>query len=150
MRVVSIIIERSTRMPIFSERSRVKLSTCHPSLKRLFERVIERRDCAIICGHRGEAEQNDAVETGHSKLKFPFSKHNSFPSTAVDVMPYHWGQPHIRWEDTESTYNFIGYVQGIADELNIKIRNGSDWDDDHDFHDQSFMDLPHFELVLDD
>jgi hypothetical protein len=63
-------------------------------------------------------------------------------------MPYFGCEPHIRWNDVESTYNFIGYVQGIADELGIKIRSGADWDMDNNFHDQSFMDLPHFELVL--
>jgi peptidoglycan L-alanyl-D-glutamate endopeptidase CwlK len=137
-------------MPSFSITSKRRLATCHPDLQKLFNKVIERRDCTIICGHRTEEEQNEAYRTGHSQLKFPQSKHNLNPSNAVDVMPYFDCEPHIRWNDLESTYNFIGYVQGIADELGVKIRSGSDWDLDLDFNDQSFMDLPHFELVLGD
>jgi peptidoglycan L-alanyl-D-glutamate endopeptidase CwlK len=95
-------------------------------------------------------EQNEAYRGGYSKLRFPHSMHNSMPSNAVDVVPYFDCEPHVRWEDDESFYNFIGYVQGIADEMGIKIRSGSDWDMDGNFHDQSFFDFPHFELVLDD
>ena len=135
-------------MPRYSRTSERRLATCHPDLQELFNRVIQYRDCTIICGHRTKEEQNEAHRTGHSKLKFPESKHNQDPSLAVDVMPYFDTAPHIRWDDLESTYNFIGFVQGIADELGIKIRSGSDWDMDDDFHDQSFMDLPHYELVL--
>jgi peptidoglycan L-alanyl-D-glutamate endopeptidase CwlK len=135
-------------MPSFSQTSKRRLATCHPDLQKLFNKVIEHRDCTIICGYRTEGEQDEAYRTGHSQLKFPESMHNFNPSAAVDVMPYFDSEPHIRWNDVESTYNFIGYVQGIADELGIKIRSGSDWDIDLDFHDQSFMDLPHFELVL--
>jgi hypothetical protein len=135
-------------MPEFSKSSRLKLATCHPDLQLLFNRVIINRDCTIICGNRGEEEQNEAYENGFSRLKYPESPHNRMPSMAVDVMPYSNAEPHIRWDDLESTYNFIGYVMGIADELGIRIRSGSDWDMDRDFHDQSFFDLPHFELVI--
>jgi hypothetical protein len=62
-------------------------------------------------------------------------------------MPYFYMEPHIRWDDIESMYNFVGYVQGIADQLGIKIRSGADWDMDGDFGDQSFIDAAHFELV---
>lgn len=135
-------------MPEFSPASRRKLNSCHPDLQRLFNRVIQYRDCTIICGYRTEEEQNEAYRTGNSQLKFPESMHNLDPSAAVDVMPYFDTTPHIRWDDIESTYNFIGFVQGIAEELGIEIRSGSDWDMDDNFHDQSFMDLPHYELVL--
>ena len=135
-------------MPQFSESSRQKLQTCHRDLQMLFNLVVVKRDCTIICGHRGKEEQNEAYRTGRSKLVFPQSMHNQSPSLAVDVMPYFDCEPHIRWEDTESTYNFIGYVQGIADQLGIKIRSGADWNSDLDFHNQTYFDLPHYELVL--
>lgn len=135
-------------MPVFSARSKEKLLTCHEDLQRLFNKVIEHRDCTIICGYRGEVEQNEAYFNGHSKLMYPQSMHNKRPSLAVDVAPYFDCEPHIRWEDTYSFYNFIGYVQGIADTMNIKIRSGADWDNDSDFHDQSFFDTPHYELIV--
>jgi len=136
-------------MPSFSPRSKEKLLTCHPDLQRLFNRVIEHRDCTVVSGHRGEEEQNELYRNGYSMKKFPFSRHNSTPSEAVDVMPYSSTEPHIDWEDTKSLYNFCGFVQGIACELGIKLRSGSDWDMDWDFKDQFFNDLAHFELVLD-
>ena len=42
---------------------------------------------------------------------------------------------------------FAGYVKRVADDLGIAIRWGGDWDGDGDFSDQTFHDLPHFELV---
>lgn len=135
-------------MPQFSAASKSKLATCHPDLQRLFNEVIKYRDCTIICGYRGEEEQNEAYRTGKSQLRFPHSMHNLEPSPAVDVMPYFDTEPHIRWNDIESTYEFIGFVKGIAFTMGIDIRNGADWDMDSDFHDQTFIDLPHYELVL--
>jgi peptidoglycan L-alanyl-D-glutamate endopeptidase CwlK len=134
-------------MASFSAASKEKLLTCHPDLQRLFNRVVERRDCTIISGRRGEPEQNELFRTGFSQMKYPWSAHNYKPSKGVDVMSYHECEPHIRWDDIESTYNFIGYVQGMADLMDIEIRSGADWDNDNDFHDQSFIDAAHFELV---
>lgn len=135
-------------MPQFSANSKTKLLTCHPDLQRLFNKVIKKRDCTVISGRRGEDEQNELLRTGFSRLAYPHSKHNHMPSLAVDVMPYHDCEPHIRYNDIESCYNFIGYVQGIADYLGINIRSGADWDFDLDFNDQSFIDVAHFELVI--
>lgn len=135
-------------MAQFSTRSKAKLMTCHLDLQRLFNKVIERRDCSVLSGHRDEIEQNELLRRGFSRLAYPSSKHNTNPSLAVDVMPYHDCDPHIRYNDIESCYNFIGYVCGIADTLGIKIRSGADWDIDYEFHDQSFIDVAHFELVL--
>ena len=137
-------------MPTFSPSSQSRLNTCHHDLQRLFNKVIEKRDCTIISGQRYEEEQNELYRKGMSKVKYPFSKHNGRPSRAVDAMPYFDCEPHIRWFDVESQYNFIGYVQGIADELNIRIRSGGDWDMDNDFDDQTFIDVAHFELVSGD
>lgn len=135
-------------MPQFSTRSRANLMTCHYDLQRLFNKVIERRDCTVLSGRRGEVEQNELLRKGFSRLAYPHSKHNTDPSIAVDVMPYHDCEPHIRYKDLESCYNFVGYVQGIADEFGINIRSGADWDSDLEFDDQSFVDVAHFELVI--
>lgn len=42
-------------------------------------------------------------------------------------------------------YYFGGFVLGTAEEMNIDIRWGGDWDGDRSLEDQSFHDLPHFE-----
>lgn len=134
-------------MPKFSHKSAIKLMHCDKQLIDLFNEVIKHYDCIILCGHRNKEDQDEAYFKGHSQLKFPESKHNKTPSRAVDVAPYFAKKPHIRWEDKAKFYHFIGYVQAVADQMGIRIRSGSNWDMDEELHDQSFLDLPHFELL---
>ena len=129
-------------MPRFSVSSSARLNTCHIDLQRLFNRVVRDFDCTILEGHRGEADQNEYVRAGKSKLPYPHSKHNFEPSFAVDVAPY-----PIDWNDHERFYFFAGFVKGIAASMDLNIRWGGDWDSDTQVKDQTFMDLPHFELV---
>jgi peptidoglycan LD-endopeptidase CwlK len=129
-------------MPKFSTISTTRLSTCHPDLQRLFNEVVRHYDCTILCGTRGKEEQDKAFREGNSKLKFPKSKHNSTPSKAVDVAPY-----PLDWNDTKRFIHFAGFVEGVADCLNIGVRWGGDWDSDKLMSDEKFVDLPHFELV---
>jgi len=136
-------------MPKFGSRSRENLYESHPDLQRLFSEVIKYYDCSVIEGYRGKVEQDNAFYSGKSKLKFPNSKHNRRPSEAVDVVPWFKEEPHIRWNDKMKFYEFAGFVQGIAKILGIKIRWGGNWDMDDELSDQSFFDLPHFELLED-
>lgn len=129
-------------MPQFSERSKQHLASAHPDLQHLFETVIKMYDCAIIIGHRGEADQNEAFEQGHSKEQWPNSKHNKQPSLAVDALP-----SPIDWGDKIRMYHFAGFVLAIAEMLGIKIRWGGDWNRNLNFKDQRFQDLVHFEIV---
>lgn len=135
-------------MPVFSTTSKENLNQCHMDLQVLFLEVINHFDCKVIKGHRGENEQNDAYSSGHSKLKFPKSKHNKTPSLAADVMPY-----PINWNDRERMVYFAGFVLGLAKSLKemriIKhdVRWGGDWDQDTEVKDNSFDDLVHFELI---
>ena len=125
----------------FGKRSKKNLSEAHPLLQELFEEVIQIYDCSVIEGHRPKAEQDKAYYAGKSQLKFPKSKHNKTPSLAVDVCPY-----PIDWNDSKRFYYFAGIVMGVADSMGIDIRWGGDWSGDNDFKDQTFHDLPHFEL----
>ena len=134
-------------MSHFSRRSIERLETCHPELEELFREVVLHFDCAVLCGHRGQEEQDEAFYAGRSKLKWPQSKHNQVPSLAVDVAPWYPDPPHIRWNDRERFYYFAGVVQGLAISLDIPLRWGGDWDRDTEVKDQSFFDLPHFELM---
>lgn len=129
-------------MPKFSTKSERELFTCHMDLQRLFDRVVEHFDCSVLCGYRGEQEQNELFRTGKSQLKYPESKHNKSISQAIDVAPY-----PINWSDRERFYYFAGFVQGVASLMNIKIRSGADWDMDTMVDDQTFFDLVHFELA---
>src|SRR5688572_17715753 len=98
-------------MPRFSQSSAIRLSTCHPALRDLFETVVEEVDCLVIEGHRGEAAQNAAFARGASQLKYPHGKHNRLPSMAVDVAPapLDWGDkgtPEERRKAIERFYRF--------------------------------------------
>ena len=131
----------------FSAKSIAELKTCHFKLRMLFYEVIKHYDCSIIQGHRGQQEQDEYFRIGFSKLKFPKGKHNKILSLAVDAGPYN---PYIRgidWNDRDSFYHFAGFVRGVAAQMGFNIRWGGDWDSDKDLHDQTFMDLVHFELV---
>ncbi|MDL2320755.1 hypothetical protein LJC47_00195 [Desulfosarcina sp. OttesenSCG-928-B08] len=146
-------------MPKFSTTSKSRLDTCHPLLIELFSEVILSVDCTILCGHRTESDQNLAVASGKSKTRWPGSKHNSTPSLAVDVAPYFPAPPHIIWPSLAAQgaevyartlgqwYLFIGYVRRTAEDMGIAIRTGADWDGDWQTTDQTFHDLPHFELL---
>jgi len=93
-------------------------------------------------------------------------------SLAVDVVPYSATKPHIDWSfesdilllgdsrkaakhaktlkvlhNIERWAMFVGVVKGIASQMKIKIRSGSDWDGDNCMSDQKFDDWPHFEIV---
>lgn len=129
-------------MPTFGDRSKQNLSEAHPDLQKLFNEVVRYFDCSVIEGRRGQEEQDKLFHSGMSKVQYPNSKHNSTPSMAVDIVPY-----PVVWSDTDRMYYFAGIVKGIALSMGIKIRWGGDWDSDTEVHDQTFMDLPHFELV---
>ena len=128
-------------MPSFGNTSKERLATCDPVLQGLFNEVIKHYDCTIICGHRGEAEQNKAFEEGRSKLKWPNGKHNKVPSQAVDVMPF-----PIEWNNVKRLRHFIGFVQGIIAVKGLRVRSGHDWDNDYDLDEEKFKDGPHWEI----
>ena len=134
-------------MPKYSIASRSKLDTCHKDLQHVFNYVIRYFDCTIVEGHRGEEKQNKAFKEGKSKLKYPKSKHNRLPSMAVDVVPY-----PIDWKDHARMRYFAGWVVAVGRMMydvgsnTHLIRHGGDWDKDTQVNDQSFIDLPHFEL----
>lgn len=129
-------------MPLFSARSKDRLATCHPWLQELFNEVIKKVDCTILAGRRFKAEQDRLYKLGKSKVQYPNSKHNRYPSHAVDVAPY-----PVDWTNIHRFYMFVGYVRAVADQMNIPIRCGADWDSDWLTSDQTFDDLPHFELT---
>jgi peptidoglycan L-alanyl-D-glutamate endopeptidase CwlK len=122
-------------MPKFSVISKERLDTCHPDLIRLMNEVIKHTDISILCGHRGEEEQNKAFNDGKSKVRFPFSKHNKTPSLAVDIAPY-----PIDWNDIQRFKDLAEIVKDAADKLDISVEWGGDW--------VKFKDYPHWQLKI--
>jgi peptidoglycan L-alanyl-D-glutamate endopeptidase CwlK len=116
-----------------SKSSKVKLDQCHLDLQLIINELLQELDVTVLCGSRGEEEQNEAFNTGKSKLKFPNSKHNKTPSEAVDVAPF-----PVDWQDIPRFDDMCDRIQKIADKHGIKIRLGRSF---------SFRDYPHIELV---
>ena len=136
-------------MPFFGSTSQRRLHTVHEHLKFVLLEAIEYMDFAIICGHRSEHEQREAFNNGFSKLNWPNSKHNVFPSLAVDIAPYYKSEPHIRWNRLYEFVYLQGMIIGIARRRGIVLRSGINWDmDDELITDQGFNDFPHLEMVL--
>ena len=142
-------------MPSFSATSLSRLSEVHLDLVTLFIEVVKTFDCSILCGRRGEAEQNAALQAGKSTKAFPNSKHNLKPGArpgtrveAVDVAPY-----PIDWADKDRFIYFAGYVMATADRLLLAgkisraIKWGGDWDKDGRLLEEKFKDLDHFETI---
>ena len=138
-------------MAQFSNISKERLQTCHNDLRVLFGHVIQNYDCTIVEGHRGKERQNKAYTEGKSQLKWPNSKHNKYPSLAVDAAPFE--KKGLDWSYSQMAF-FAGYVLGIADQLyttgviSHKIRAGIDWNMNRDIDDETFKDAPHFEIIL--
>ena len=128
-------------MPRFGKKSKEGLNTCDDRLQKVFNEVIKYVDCSVLCGHRGEKEQNEAYESGRSNAKYPKGRHNSNPSKAVDVMRY-----PVDWKDLERQTLFAGFVIGIANQMGIKLIWGNDWDGDFETKDTGLKDYPHFEI----
>lgn len=136
----------------FGKRSLKKLNTCHIDLQSICNEVIQNIDFSILEGERTLEQQQIYFKEGKSKLDgvIKKSKHQSSPSMAVDIAPY-----PIKWNGNKARARFYllaGYMFQASEELykqgkiTHKLRWGGDWDSDKDFEDQSFDDLPHFEL----
>ena len=135
----------------FGARSLANLSTCDERIQEVLFEVITIRDCAVLCGRRPKEEQDRVFREGHSRVEWPDSRHNVVNpddlAEAVDVVPWYAAKPHIRWNDREGFVHFAGVVLGVAGCLGVPLRWGGNWDGDQELLDQSFFDLPHFEIL---
>lgn len=137
-------------MPKFGHRSTNNLKSVHNDLQLIMNEAVKHFDFTVLEGHRTVERQNELFHQGKSKIDGfkKLGKHNHLPSLAVDIAPY-----PIDWNDKKRFYYLGGLIKGIAAELLSKglishrVRWGGDWDNDGDFNDNSFIDLPHFELI---
>jgi len=121
-------------MPHFGRTSVERINTVHKDLQTVLYAAIEDFDFSVICGRRGEDEQNEAFAAGRSKLQWPESKHNKVPSMAVDITPY-----PLDWSDIDRFKDMATIVLEKASQLGVPLRWGGNW--------TTFRDYPHFELV---
>jgi peptidoglycan L-alanyl-D-glutamate endopeptidase CwlK len=127
-------------MPEFSAKSKMRLKECDTRLQDVANAAIHRIDFTILCGHRGKEDQEDAFERGTTRLHYPKSKHNKFPSMAFDAAPY-----PINWDDIDRFKAMATIILDEARKLHIPIRWGGDFNR-NGLPDDKFKDLPHFEI----
>ena len=138
-------------MPKFSKKSLAVIDTIDERLKKILIKAIEVVDFSVISGHRTPDEQLALFKQGRKYDGFGWnvanknmvvtncdginikSKHNEFPSKAVDIVPY----PSM-WSDSYKLHYLAGVMMAIAKDLNINLKWGGDF--------KTIKDLPHFEL----
>lgn len=133
----------------WSTRSETIYNQLDERLQRLVTRIRDEVvDITLIYphgGHRDRETQLGMFENGVSTLKFPDSKHNRWPSLAVDLQPYPYPKEECK------LWGSLGYIAGRAHEIayqeGFRIRWGGDWDGDGDVTDQTFDDLFHIEVL---
>ncbi len=129
----------------FGVRSDAELLGADPLLRRVAYKVLKIKDHSVLKSHRPEHEQNEAFESGNSKLQWPEGKHNAWLSKALDVQTY--PRPEHDRDLLPEQYYLLGLYVGIGAELGIKLRSGADWDGDGEVSDNGWDDLFHVELV---
>ena len=117
-----------------SKKSQERLETCDERLITIVNDVCKVMDVTVLCGHRGEEEQEKAFNEGKSRAHFGQSYHNAYPSLAVDIAPYpiNWDVKDPRWE---IMCNLVLY---IANRYRIKVKLGRDF--------TNLKDYPHIEI----
>ena len=131
-------------MRVWGRGSQRHLAEVDPRLVGVCNEVLKHRDISVIEGHRDKETQNRYFDRGVSKVQWPNSKHNRYPSMAVDVQPYPYNEETLR----EDLSYIAGLFVGIGAERGLDIRWGGDWDEDGETADNNFDDLFHFELRL--
>lgn len=147
-------------MASYSQASIDRLATCDRLLQRPFIEIIEWFDHKILYGHRTPEEQFTLFKRGRKLVNGVWvvenqlevvtwkdgiehpSKHNFFPSLAIDVIPY-----PLDWRDETRACYFAGIVMATARGMGVDLRWGGDWDRDTQLKDERFVDLWHFELM---
>ena len=112
----------------FSSRSLSKLNSCHSDLILLMTEALADPECpsdmSVLEGFRDEERQNQMVEDGKSQLPWPRSRHNSFPSMAVDVAPYVGG---ISW-DWKYYYPLADHIKTVWQRLQMDGKTTGQYD----------------------
>ena len=125
------------------ERSQAALDTAHWELQDLFNEAKKHRNISILEGERSNDKQQELLDEGKTTLGPGESKHNRYPSDAVDAIPYPTTKED--WEDREYWVEWTSWIKGLAAGMGIDIISGYDWDHDFDLDDQKFYDGPHIE-----
>jgi len=154
---------------IFGKNSSKKRDTCHSDLILILDTALSasKVDFGISEGHRSVPKQQSYYAIGRTTElhRKPITnvdgvnkkgKHNYSPSLAADLFIWHPDRSTRQRIAYDNVH--LAYVAGLIDataellytqgKISHKIRWGGNWDRDGVIaFDQSFDDLPHFELI---
>lgn len=143
----------------FSKKSKEKLETTHKDIQAILNELIQYYDFSVLEGIRTTERQIELYKQGRTRLNgvTRLSKHQSKDgiSKAVDIMPYQRGTNAFsgKEKDARRFYTMMGMVKAVHARLqkdkviNCDIRFGLDWNSNDRYDDQTFDDLPHFEIT---
>jgi hypothetical protein len=125
----------------WGQKSLQNLSQAHYILQKLADKALEisKQDLKVICAYRNEHDQNKAFAEKKSKLKWPKSKHNCYPSEAIDVVPL-----PLDWENIDAFEAMVQTFEEAWHLLDEDITKGWIMQVGADF---SFKDMPHIQIV---
>lgn len=140
---------------IFGNTSIGRLNTCEGELILIMQESLKVSmiDFGIAEGHRSKERQKMLFDQKLSKIDGikQMGKHNYNPSRAVDI--YAWVNGKASWSERNLCY-LGGVITATAERLRLqgkiksKIRWGANWNMDGEIiTDQTFQDLPHYELI---
>jgi len=154
-------------MPSFGNRSKENLVTAHEDLQKVANEVIKYFDCTVTSGHRTPEEQFELFKKGRKESNGEWvivnkrevvthvdgydkkSKHNEFPSKAIDLYPC---PVSFNKDERDRAVYFAGYFIATArqmyerGEILQEIFSGMDWDGDNNLKEHSFVDIPHMQI----
>lgn len=141
-------------MPLTDPVGMEKLESCDPRLREVVLLVHAFHPVRVLSGLRTAEEQATAFAAGWSKLDGVTKKSKHQSGQAVDLAPV-----PVLWPDEQGIlaveaehrlkrfHVMAGVVLGVAHARGVNLRWGGDWDEDWVYNDQTFHDLPHFEIV---
>jgi peptidoglycan L-alanyl-D-glutamate endopeptidase CwlK len=151
----------------WSKRSLKNLEGVHPDLIMVSTFIMQQHhDVTCTAGVRTTEEQQDLYALGRTKPGKIVTKSDGIIKTskhqiqedefghAVDLYPFPIDLTR-RYYATVRFYYLAGLINAAAAHLlaqgliTHKIRWGGDWNGNKVFDDQSFIDLPHYELIVD-
>ena len=135
----------------FSQRSEQRLHGVKPGLVNVVRLALGRSpvDFMVIEGFRTLARQQELYAQGRTtpgKIVTWTMKSKHLDGSAVDIAPVD-DSGKILWDDLHAFDQMAAAMFAAAQELDIPIRWGADWDQDGVPRERGETDSPHFELA---
>ncbi len=135
---------------MLTEQSLAKLEGVHPNLVAVVKRAAEKVEFRVLEGVRTLQRQQQLYAQGRTApgkivtgtMNSKHRKQADGYGHAVDLFPAPYS-----WTDIPAFDRTIAAMFEAAEELNVPIRSGADWDRDGKFRERGESDSPHFELV---